>query len=600
MFLSCLVFIPFIHIFNSQQITNTDINLNSTNTQLKNLNNSDQKWVDSIKESTKNDTVKLFFTRNASLVFQQSMLSLIYMIDQYNSSKQNTHFSFFIDEKVYNEQKFDFSFINSNQDKIDLIKNYKDLTNSNNFNQSYDTTPTSKMLDLVLNNYKNRFKDQLKFDIWIPEISLQYIWENHYEGFYHILPYTNKIYLLSDGNAQTFSFVYDYIKYIKSINYNEQTAIENLNKLRDKNLNSNPENLKLYQNSSLFEFVKNESFFTLFHITDYSKSPYYELQQNLRYNSYRFNFDYQDMSNKLFESNQQINKTNYINQYEKFFKINGGLLSSFVYKGFEYYNPKKKNIIWMGDSLIRGNNNINKQRKEELQNVFLAFTKKYNPNEYNYFFKHHPRYSYKQQEELTNFITKKNKINAIYFSNFPWELFLAWDKASNNRSYNSFFNFDSNKETIPKTQLIGIQYTSSVIMSTFSFISAQYQMDVNEAWKSTSIANFPILGTMEIIRPTDATNLNYDETVIKNKREINKSYLPFVELGYFPNYEKSQINSSEFLDNFLDKKDIKNNENPFLYLYILLPILFFVLASIITFAIIFIHKNKKNKLTTQK
>ena len=52
--------------------------------------NSDQKWIDDIKEAAnaaKNDgNIQIFFTRNASLLYQQSLISLLYLFDKTDAS----------------------------------------------------------------------------------------------------------------------------------------------------------------------------------------------------------------------------------------------------------------------------------------------------------------------------------------------------------------------------------------------------------------------------------------------------------------------------------------------------------------------------------
>lgn len=508
----------------------------------------DSIWIDSLKESAQSNTIKLFFTRNASLVFQQSLLAIQTILnDNYVSDNKNPlrdEIGFFIDEEIINKNdKFDYSEL-KNKDNILFASNLKDIDGSKN--EPYSIIPTENFFNSIIQYYKKKFPNQdLKFDIWIPDISMASIWRSKNLGLFNILPNVNQIYLLTDGNAQTYKFAKDYQAYTKVHNLSERKIINSLNQIMDKNID-NQTRYTVFKQRNFFDFVTT-SLFKIFHIDRYVDSPYYDIDMPRRYVSYIINYDYADVANKL-ELNE-LQKNNFIKNYEKFFKLENQTLQDFIFEGFENYNPNKKNIIWIGDSLIREYSHINTQRKNEIQSLFLALTKKYNPLEYNYFFKHHPYYTNEEQKELTNFITKLSaNVKPIYFRNFPWELFLSWDKKQqSNPDYKAFFSQTSNIENIPRTQLIGIQYTTTVISATYNFNIKQNNMSAEDSWKSITNENFPIPGTFDIIDRNAQNNLSYSKQFNINIQKINEIYDPYIKLGKYPHLEENIISVKDFL-----------------------------------------------------
>lgn len=557
---------------NSEQLAN-DIATDVTNNNLEIVNvpdsatlESDQKWIDSIAESTNNNTIKLFFTRDASLVFQQSLLVMSNIITNLNNKSSNNiknQICFCVDEDVYqNVNKFDFTIFN-NMENVFLFKNSNDL--DENLNESYSVIPTNQQLNLILNYYLKKFGNDIKFDIWIPDLSIASVWKNHYDGFLNFLPFVNHIYVLSDGNAQTYSFVNDYIKRVKKKFMSDDKKIENLKTLLNSEIDLE-ERQTLFNTTQLYDFLR-LNFFTIFHIERYVDSSYYDIDLDKMYTSYIINYDYYDVANRLLNSNKN-SVQEYTNFYESFFKVKDNTLENFVYDGFENYDSSKKNIVWIGDSLIRSETQVNWVRKNEIQKLFLGLTKIYDPKEYNYFFKHHPFYSSQQQKELTNFIIAQSEnVKPIYFSNFPWELFLSWDKAkqSNSAEYTPFFSNTSNNVDVANTTLIGIQYSTTVILSTYFFISKQYNMNLDDAWKSIDSVNFPIPGSFDVVNRGNSSINEYFTQVEINKEKINKIYDPYIALNKFNKLEDNQKNVYDFLKNLnIDfENEIKANNETF-------------------------------------
>lgn len=516
-------------------------------------------WINSIKNSSNNNIVKLFFTNSTFTIMQQAFLALNYMINENENTEENQKIAFFYNQ---NSQQF-----------FDFLNDYKNLMFINNVNQiggtsniKYNNIPSNEMLDLISKFYKNLYGDDIKFDIWIPESSLTFIWNNHYNSFFELLPNINKIYLLTSGNYQTNNFVLEYIKEARKNNISKDEIESNLKFLQNKNASFENRYNKFYK-TKIYNYLISD-LFTIFHNIEYVDSPYYNINKNKMYKAYLINYDYIDLSIKLFKNNDnnELKIKKYINNYENVFNLQNNYLKSFVYKGIENYDPSKKNVIWIGDYLIKDIDNIDSKRLEELQKVFLAFTRKYSPNEYNYFFKQHYSYNYKTQEKLTNLITSlSNGVKPIMFKNIPWELFLSWDRnylnACLNNDHQSFFEKYDGNNFEQKTRLIGMQFTSNILLTTYSFLVKQYGIPSEQAWQYINPENFPVSGTSDIQKPGKSSWKSYDKQYRLNLTKIEEIYEPIYQKQLIPNYSKSIKSASTFLkENNINFSPINTNK----------------------------------------
>lgn len=570
--------------------------------------NSDYKWIESIKQSTNSNTIKLFFGNDSLMVYQQIMLAFQYMINSYEQNNfsdyeiYDDNIALFLNENLYNLNQFNLENLKSKK-YVKLIKNLNDL--NGDLNESYNNIPSNQMLEETLNYYLNKFKfsKNIKFDIWISDISLIEIWNNHYESFLNLLPHINEIYLLTNGNFQSLNFAINYIKRQKQNNYDLSEICNNLQELQNSDVNYETRK-ELYMSTNMYDYLLSD-IFTIFHLIKYSDSPYYNIEQRKMYKAYRINYDYIDVASKLYDDESTLNKETSINayrkSYENFFKINANSFECFIYSGYENYDPNKKNIIWIGDKLIEDIDNVDKKRKEEIQKTFYAMTKIYNPSEYNYLFKQHPSYNLETQEKLTNMIIELSDVKPIVFKDLPFELFLSWDKSESinrmDKQYRSFFSETSNNDLIPNTQLIGMQYTSSTILTTYNFLVNQYNMSLSDAWKTINSKNFPISGTFDILKQGKSSWKSYSSQVKKNINKINELYEPFVQLKVFPNYNENLQSASKFLDSQNIDFVAKNTNKSKIDLMICTSATgAFALIVGIPLLVFFIKKRKLNKL----
>ncbi|MDE5553054.1 MAG: hypothetical protein K2I67_00720, partial [Malacoplasma sp.] len=415
-----------------------------------------------------------------------------------------------------------------------------------------DPNSTLQMLKGI-NNYYTAINSDIKYDLWIADLSIIDLWNLHSTEFLSILGHINKIYVLSDGNAQTYSVSSDYIKRQQTFGLLSEEQMKNdLDDFKSKSTDS--VTIQKFNASSIYDYFRYTDFFTIFHIKDYSESPTYTSKTQM-YKVNEIDWDIEQFANKMITNDSDsTTKTNLINNYFSFFKFDNLTnmdLSYFITQGLENYDPKKKNIIWIGDALTPNPNNVSFEKKNEIQETFKALTVKYNPNEYNYFFKHHPRYSLDVQNQLTSLISN-GLVNAIYFKSFTWEIFLQWDhyKQIQNKDYVPFFSSTSNNNVYSQTTFVGIQYTTTVVPSTLFFLENTYGMSLENAQKTVWYDNFPVPKYFDLLTPGNPNSINpiYQEQV--NREAINKIYEPYLSMKIFPDY-RNQLNTTKFIRQYI-------------------------------------------------
>ena len=583
-----------------------------------------EKWYSSITESYNNTNVKLFLTRNASLVFQESFMIFRYMLSKDetlsnlstsdgDSSKSNTKdYIYTIDNATYNfdlndnsKSNYSFSQFDNNKNKItdtNSTGNFMLLSNTSQIPSSSTSKPNNiyfgadpkSVLEMLkeINNYYTVINSNVKYDLWIADLSIIDLWNLHSTEFLDILKNINKIYVLSDGNVQTNTVAFKYIERQQTFGLlNEEQMKNDIEEFKTKS--SESATIQKFNTSSIYDYFRYTDFFTIFHIKDYSKSPIYTSKAQM-YKVNEIDWNIQQFANKMITNNQTA-KTSLINNYFNFFKFNdlsSISLNYFITQGLENYDPKKKNIIWIGDALIPDSNDVSPEKKNEIQQTFKALIIKYNPDEYNYFFKHHPRYSLDVQNQLTALISN-GLVNAIYFKSFIWEIFLQWDyyKQNQDTDYIPFFSNTSNDDIYSQTTFIGIQYISTVIPTTLFFLQNTYGMSLEKAQKTVLYNNFPIPRYFSIVNPGNPTFIDpvYQESL--NREKINQTYQAYLQMNVFPNYTY-QLNTEEFIKGYIHDYDIKKMETIAISISVFLIICIVVFVSVI----VFLNHNKKNKL----
>ncbi|MDE5842099.1 MAG: hypothetical protein K2H11_03960, partial [Malacoplasma sp.] len=362
-------------------------------------------------------------------------------------------------------------------------------------------------------------------------------------------------------------------------------------------LDNNNSLYKEFQTTTIFDFLLDDDFINVFNVANYYNSPYFKLDKDFTfYNIYLYQYDYYSMGQLLFENDN--NKLNtFINLYENFFNWNIQNFTDLIADESKNknYDPKKPNIFYIGDSLITSEDDFFPERKEELNKITEAMLKKYNPNDYNWLFSGHPRYTFETLMYINEYVFGK-EFNPIYLKRFPWEMLLSWDSKMSQQlpisKYRPFFGINSNSEDWSWSTLIGLQYTSTVIETTWFFLKNNYGLSDSAAYLPIDASNFPIAKTFDILRQTTSYNFEPNLNYEKNYNHILQIHDPYYDLNEFYNYKKDLIDSKKFINNQGIEYDYPiNNKN--LIIFILVPIIGIIIILAVTLIFIKIKKRKK-------
>lgn len=563
--------------------------------------NYDEKWVSSIKESSESDNIKLFFNREASLAYQQAVLVAEYMLldNLKNGSNSKDDILFFYNYDTYANNKWGAKEWenNWNQKLVEggVKSSFKFVNNTNkldsNFNTDYSQYPTTPLISDILNHY-NKISQDYKFDLWIVDGGLKDLWNKNtdIETNYKFIKHINKIYVITDGNYQTYTFMGDVLNTYNQQYYQQLTVDQVETKFNQYRTDPDKTYIDDFKNYTLYDFIHDPNIFTFFHTEKYTDSPYYQkklVNKAQLYNSYPMNYNYYGFVKENIAANYQ---QQFIDDYEKFFLIYGkNSLLDFIDINKNSYDPKKKNVIWLGDSLITDKTHVYPERQKEMQGMMKAWLKMFPKEEYNLIAKHHPRYSQTQQVELTRWTINSNDDSFIsYFSNVPWEIFLSWNykMEETNQSYTGFFNKKD------ETTFFGYQYTTTTIQTTAFFLKNVYDYTNEDLSKTLDSYNFPITETFDVVNRQSSFYQSREAFIEGNKEKIANIYDPFVESNTYPDYKTNQVTSSVFLKNNGISLDDNNND---LTLIITLSVLVPVVIISIGLLTYFLIKKKNSK-----
>lgn len=591
----------------------------NSKTKENNTNDSfDNKWISSIKESFNSSSVKIFFTRNATLAYQQLVNVVLYMLEQkkVNTNSKTREILWVHDygvttwnydslTQLYNSIKdtrnYDLDFKN--------IVAYSQLNNPSIINQNtkYFNCPSSQMYYAIYDYYKNTsICGPVKFDVWTTEASLSESWNTW--GFYDFFKHVNKFYVISDGNYQSYYFVWSVIDF-----YNRQSSAqmtdEELKNLTNQYRNDTS-NLLFYQfqnNQDYYRLINNSDLFTFFHIKEYTNSSYYKKffknKDTKLYNSYQMNFNYYDVALKLFDNSRTDVINDFVKYYELFFNLsNFNSFTSFFEDGSNY-SANKKNVIWLGDSLVKEDKYIYDEKVKEVNGFLNGFLNLYPSDSYNFFIKPHPIFtSQKQNDFIKKFLGNDKLSHAIYFRNVPWELILSWDYKmyKTDKNYHSFFNFNNPNKV--NFTFVGLQFTTTSLLTTAFFLEDFYGYNLNQVEKVVNSRNFPVPETYDWIART--TNYsNPEKQYYTNLSEREKLYQPFIDEGYYPDDSSSQLPGSVFINkyytNWHPQKNTSNSstKTTIIWSSILVSSLIIIIVAIIC---VFLYKRIKSQKPIKK
>lgn len=339
---SLLLPLPLLLSYSPLTISYYQIQFHSNSLITQPLQKDDSQWINSLKESASANVVKLFFTRHAADVYQASFLAALYINNQSNneSKPMRKEIGFFVPKNIISET-------NPPRYNWDILKKQPNVY----FGSNYGTVPNHNDFTNILNYYqKTKNFSNVKFDVFIPEISIEDIWKASNSDWFNFLPYVNSIILISDGAAQTWRFATNYKKFIENKQIDINAKSKDLQTLWNQITNPKLAQLQrkqLYDQNSFYLFLHTQHL-KIFHIEKYSNSPYYasKFMKFKMYDNYRFNLNYFDLASKLYP-NDVISQNNYIQAYEQIMlpertQTNQLVLKDFVAEGFEHYDPRKK------------------------------------------------------------------------------------------------------------------------------------------------------------------------------------------------------------------------------------------------------------------
>ncbi|WP_412032660.1 hypothetical protein [Malacoplasma muris] len=612
--------------FNCNSITNTNAKSssvdNNTNT---NATQETSVWQKTIEESSGNTNVKVFFTRNATIAFQQALIATNYMLQSKDQRTGSDEIVWFVDYDLYDSKKYNFDYYNltygpnlngSSNFNFSLWSRLgKTPSNeSNNTSDNYRVMPSDYQIGNFLNYYIDKYGQDVKFDVWIPDISLKDVWnssisQNSPTSFYRFFKHVNKFNIISDGNWQTLNLATNMVDRLNKKNYVQLSETDLDQMVSSFQNDANDQMYSTFKQYDLYDYLHYSKMFTIFHTKSYTSSPYYKYPKDkIFYTAHSIDYDYVSMSNKFF-ANDNIKKEKYVYDFESFFNIqNNTSISDFVWKNIENYDPKKKNIVWMGDSLIRPDSNGNEiyrypEKQEEINSIVEAYIQKFPVSEYNYFVKHHPSFSHEYQENLNQYLFK-DLIDPICMNPFPWELFLSWDhkmQTLNNPTnvYSPFFSETSNNDKTPFTKLVGIQYTTTTIQTTAFYLSTTYGMNLEKINKTVGLNDWPIPMTFDIVERTTGYFVNPFDQYQINYKKIEKIYAPFYELQIFPDYRNKVLSSYDYINEFGSHSFILKVAYTPQYFATIALISIFALSLFITVSVCLVKKHNRNKATNK-
>ncbi len=556
-FCACLCSIPFLSLLSFYQPQNNILKTFENNHAITDESKNTLKWEESFKESASNNNPKLIFSRDASLAYQQVVLFSEYLLlENENGNSQADVLLFYYwqyyENNVKNPESEDFWNVKEFEDKWTQISQGKDWTfklvnNSNKLDpetdENYFNFPSVSFMNTILNYYSDQ---NILFDVWILDYTLADIWQQ--DNTYDFIKRVNKFYVLTDGNYQTSIFINNALKVYQQPDYVQLSQQEIQTKFSNYKKDNSNELKKDFQSYSLYDFVNDEKMFTFFHTKEYTNSPYYKLENIELYKTYDINYNYYDLAYSLF-SDEKTSQT-FMDDYEKFFNIyNVTNLENFIFRNFQSYDPNKKNVIWLGDSLVLNDYFIYPEREKEVRNIFQSWLKLFPYEEYNWFVKHHTRYTEDQSIWLADWIINSDDDSHItYFKKVPWEIFISWDYKNKkvNSSYNSFFS-DISEPEINYPYFVGFQYTTTVIQSTAFFLEDSYGY-TNEIINSCFNPYYwPIPEYFDVVTRSVYPLYEPNVQVEINKQKIAEIYQPFVENNTYPSYQDQQVTSTQFI-----------------------------------------------------
>ncbi|MFV8418118.1 hypothetical protein ACNQ21_01225 [Mycoplasma sp. VS299A] len=526
-------------------------------------------FINDIVDSAQNPYPSIFIGRNASQYLISSSYAMLGQLEIAHNQKENNLYNdvIYIIDTVVNdyqktlkneEQRFNYNVVlnkygdsaikdknntlNVEQGSLRVINNSAIFEN-NNSAYEYSVFPRSKA---ELLSYLAGYLDKVQlFDFYIPDISFI---DLSYDTIEWIIAHANKIVILSDGNAQPYKFIRDnYFPWVdkQSVGYSQEQLLEFWNRTH--------ETQRLQIDYHYFYTLKDK--FKIYNsVSDYAKYFNKLFEKNnkewaqLEINDYPLSF-----STLTQELSPYINKEEFLNTYLQLVNLNNKTVLDLVTKGKENYDPKKKNLVFIGSSLFRYEGDflpltVDLPKTLEFKSYINKIFELYPPEKYNYFYKLHPVFKKQQADEFVKVLTQERDKSAIILdSSISWENMLALDFAQIKNGRSIFFDKDSFvKDENVKTKLFGIQASTTTLLTTIAMLREYFNIDLQQALLFVDPNNFPLPGTFNIVDRNTTYN-NKETGYNANLNELEKIYRFFIYSGDFPKLSNFKP-MSEFLN----------------------------------------------------
>ncbi|MEA4162509.1 hypothetical protein [Mycoplasma sp. 4404] len=513
-----------------------------------------------LKDSADNSYPTVVLSRNASQVFLSSFMQIVGHLNAANNEKQPYNdVVYLIDQVVWDigktnenpeSQRFNFKYLlnkftpvlntetgemNAKDGKLLVLDNLKYTTN-NQEDKAYSTIPTTlEELTTYLQPYLEAGID--KFDFYIPDVSLIALSdEDRVVVRDWIFKHANKIVILSDGNSQPYDFIENYylnfaLKTGKS--YTQAELLKHWNDLQADEYIKMPIDCRYF--FTLQEKVK------IYNLENTYINAFNQRLENagkawakLNIKSYPINpFMYKDYM-------QFAENIDYQGDFERLNQIYGKSFLDLIVEGKNNYSANKKNLIFMGSSLFKKNErgwrlNQNENAYNEVKAYFAKIKELYPADQYNYFFKLHPSYSAQDAVEYIKLLVGEEEYaNTITLNpTIAWENMLAIDYHNIEKGTSVLFDQNNNS----RTQLYGLQGTTTVLLTTMTFLKQTFSWDLEKMKSFVNIQNFPLANTFNILS-RDTYYIDHKKGYQANIAKMEQVYKYFVDTGAF--YPKNE------------------------------------------------------------
>lgn len=550
----------FINSQNNKDLTVKNKNLNKSFIITKNKNlkkvilKDDQKYfINLIKNISNNNIPTIIYSYGASLPMQQSFL--ISLINFYNNIKTSN-----VDNRIIHimsNDGFDSKRFNSDVLKEkniwNGIENIEQINETNNKDLLYLLRDNNINADMLL----SKFDISGKYDLVIQENKF---FDMKREDLLHLLKNANKVILTYDGNIHTNTIIPKLISNFESIRIKSRE--ENIKFLKDlqsgKSKDLNDEdfyNLMLLDKYEVLNENSDYDFFT-FLSADSNLLNTVNLSNDNIWSEYSFSTNFLDYAQCL---NDQNDRKSFLDTYSKLFVGSNLNMNDLIINGLNYYDPNKRNAIFLGSSLFRklsgelSPDNYSRLQtfpnlRQAVQSQMKQLLNKFPEDEYNIIFKLHPSFSSvddptnKIAINYVNLITNGLIKNPIIISpSVPLETLIVNDyyiysnKPANSKLDNFIFRENKQYKAQEWTTFFGLQATTTTIHTTRLFYESTFNISKSESAKLIPFSNFPIPTKFRVVDREDNdidVSTNYYEA---NKETIRRIYIPYIPSIYYRN-----------------------------------------------------------------